>query len=94
MTHEQRYDRLERIARLMCQASSRSLRESRKQTAKLKAYVVALEEHDAATVVALERPQDTQATEGLRMATESLNQAREELRRSIVHRAHHPRRRD
>lgn len=83
MTPEQRYDRLERIALLMCEAASRSLRESRKQTAKLKIYVAALQEHDAAELAAGQRSEDSETSEGLRRATERLAQAREELRHSI-----------
>ena len=83
MTPEQRYDRLERIARLICEASSRSLRESRRETAKLKVYVAALKEHDAAELAARETPEDAERTEGLRRATERLALAREELKHLI-----------
>jgi hypothetical protein len=83
MTPEQRLDRLERIARLMSEGALRSLRESRKQTSKLKDYFAALSAHDAAKLAAAERPEDFETSEKLRRATESLNQAREELKQAI-----------
>jgi hypothetical protein len=52
MTPEQKLDRLERHARLLYEAVLRDLRESRKQTAKLKVYLTALSERDAAKLAA------------------------------------------
>lgn len=79
MTPEQKLDRLERIARLLYEAILRDSRELRKQTAKLKGYWAALSEHDAAKLAVAERPGDLETSEMLRRATESLDQAREEL---------------
>jgi nanoRNase/pAp phosphatase (c-di-AMP/oligoRNAs hydrolase) len=90
MTPEQRLDRLERLARLLYEAILRDSRESRKQTAKLKDYWAALEEHDAAKLAAAERPEDSERSETLRRATEILNQAREELERSIENKPRRP----
>jgi len=81
MTPEQRYDRLERIARLMCEATLRANRESRKQTDKLKFLIYAHREHDAAMLAVAEKPEDSERSATLRRAREMLNQAREELRR-------------
>lgn len=83
MTPEQRLDRLERIARLMSEGALRSLRQSRKETSKLRDYWAALSEHDAAKLAAAERPGDIETSEALRRATESLDQAREELKQAI-----------
>ena len=83
MTPEQRLDRLERIARLLYEAVVRDSRETRKQTAKLRAYWAALSEHDAAKLAAAERPEDRETSETLRRATQSLDQAREELKQAI-----------
>ena len=83
MTPEQRLDRLERIARLMSEGALRSLRQTRKETSKLRAYWVALSEHDAAKLAAAERPEDRETTDTLRRATETVDQAREELKQTI-----------
>jgi hypothetical protein len=53
------YDRLERLARLLCEAAGRDLRKSRQQTKKLKRWVVAQQECDAAEQAMKERPQDS-----------------------------------
>ena len=79
---EQRYDRLERIARLMSEGALRSLRETRKKTAKLEKYYAALSEHDAAMLAVREKP-ESHWVETLRIATERLDHAREELKQAI-----------
>lgn len=83
MTPEQKLDRLERMARLLYEAVVRDSRESRKQRTKLRNYWAALSEHDAAKLSAAERPEDRETTERLRRATETLDQAREELKQTI-----------
>lgn len=83
MTPEQRLDRLERIARLMSEGALVSLRQSRKETSKLKDDFAALSEHDAAKLAVAERPQDLETSETLRRAIESLDQARKELKQAI-----------
>lgn len=86
MTPEQTYERLERKARLLCQASLVSLRESRRHTIKLEAYVTSLQEYDAAKLAAAKTPEELGAGENLRRATENLNHARESLQRANEHR--------
>jgi len=81
MTPEQRYDRLERIARLMCEATLRANRESRKQNAKLKFLIDAHQEYDAAMLAVAEKPEDSRRSEALRRARETLDQARADLKR-------------
>jgi hypothetical protein len=83
MTPEQRLDRLERIARLMSEGALRSLRQTRKETSKLRDYWAALSEHDAAKLAAAERPEDLETSETLRRAAEKLDHAREELKQTI-----------
>jgi hypothetical protein len=89
MTPEQTYDRLERTARLLCQASLVSLRESRQHTLKLEAYVTKLREYDAAKLAAAKMPEELETMEDLRRATEDLNHARESLQRANEHRPSH-----
>ncbi|HYJ85496.1 MAG TPA: hypothetical protein VEW46_05555 [Pyrinomonadaceae bacterium] len=83
MTPEQRLDRLERMARLLYEATVRDSRESRKRRAQLEGYWTALSEHDAAKLAAAERPEDLETSETLRRATEGLDRAREELKQAI-----------
>ena len=83
MTPEQRYDRWERIARLCYKAAVRSNRESRQQTKKLKLYVDAQRQGEAAKRAVEELPEDSDRKERLLKATQILEQAREELRRCI-----------
>jgi hypothetical protein len=81
MTPEQKYDRLERIARLMYEGALRSSRESRKQRVRLESYVAALREYDVAKQAVAAGPEDSEAIESLSRASQALNKAREELRR-------------
>ena len=76
---EQRLDRLERIARLLYEEATCASRASRKQTKKLKSYVDALREHEAAKI-ASERPEDLETKESLLKAILILNRARQELK--------------
>ena len=81
MTPEQRYDRLERMARLMYEDALRASRESRKQTALLGSYVDAQREYELAKLAIAAKPEDSETNETLRKAREVLDQARAELRR-------------
>jgi hypothetical protein len=81
MTLEEKYDRWERIARLVNEDAIRSLRESRIRTKQLKSYVDALREHDVAKAATEERPEDLDANERLEQARQILDRAREALRR-------------
>ena len=81
MTLEQKYDRLERIARLLYEGSLRASRESRKQTVDLGHYVEARKEYEVATQAVAASPADLQAIETLQRAAEALEKAREKLRR-------------
>jgi hypothetical protein len=80
MTPEQRYDRLERIARLMYEDALRASRESRKQTDLLSSYVDAQREYELAKLAIAVKPEDSETTETLRKAREVLDRAREELK--------------
>ncbi len=81
MTPEQRYDRLERIARLMYEGALRSSRESRKHTAQLRSYVEAQREYEVAKLAVAAKPDDSETNETLCRAEEILKRAREELKR-------------
>lgn len=83
ITLEQRYDRWERIARRCCEAAVRESRESRQQTKKLRLYVDAEREWYAALHALEELPANSERKEGLLRATQILDQAREELRRTF-----------
>jgi hypothetical protein len=80
MTPEQRLDRLERIARLLYEEATRASRASRKQTKKLKSYIDAQREHEAAKIASEERPEDSETKESLLKAILILNRARQELK--------------
>jgi hypothetical protein len=80
MTLEQKYDRWERIARLVDEDAIRSSRASRKQMKELKFYVDALRKYDAAKMASEERPEDLELKESFLKAGQILNRAREELR--------------
>ena len=79
MTPEQ-YDRLERLARLLCEAAGRDLRKSRQQTKKLKIYVAAQQAWDVAEQAVEELPEDPGRRERLVRAREVLDQARQDLK--------------
>jgi hypothetical protein len=81
MTLEQKYDRWERIARLVNDDAICAARESRKRTKELKSYVDALREYDAAKTASEERPKDLDTKESLVEAKQILDRAREALRR-------------
>jgi len=80
MTPEQRFDRLERIAHLFCEAADRCS----EQTAKLKRYMQAQVEHEAARTDARALPSDGDRQETFQRAVENLNQAREEFRQTLA----------
>jgi len=80
MTLEQKYDRWERIARLVYEDAIRTSRASRKQTKKLKFYVDAVREYEAAKMASEERPEDSDTKEGLLKAGLVLDRTRQELR--------------
>jgi hypothetical protein len=80
LTPEQRYDRWERIARLLYEAAMRSTRESRKQTKKLGLYLDAQRDYEAAALALQERPEDSDTNKNLLRARRMLDRAREELR--------------
>lgn len=81
MTLEEKYDRWERIARLVYEDATRTSRASRKQAKELKAYVDALREYDAAKMASEEAPEDSDTKERLVVARQVLDRAREALRR-------------
>lgn len=81
MTPEQKYDRWERIARMLYEAAKRSTLESRKQTKRLASYLNAQRDYEAAATTASERPGDLVSNRNLLKAKRVLDQAREELRR-------------
>ncbi len=74
------YDRLERLARLLCEATARDARKSREQTKKLKRWVAAQKECDVAEEAVKERPEDSDRKEILVRARQLLDQAREDLK--------------
>ena len=74
------YDRLERLARLLCEATARDLRTSRQQTKKLKRWVTAQHECYAAEKAVEELPEDLGRKELLAKARQLLDQAREDLK--------------
>lgn len=79
MTPEQRYDRWERIARLLYEAAMRSTRESRRRTKKLKLYVDARRRCEAAERAIEELPEDSDGKAALLSARQFLEQARKDL---------------
>ena len=81
MTPEQKYDRWERIARLLYEDATRRSRESRKQTAKLKFYLDADRRNHAARRELAEDPKDSAKIERADLARQALDRAREDLKR-------------
>ena len=81
MTPEQRYDRWERIAKLLYEAATRSSRESRKHNAKLKFLLEANRQHDAAMLTAAANPESAEMRETVDRTGRILKQAREDLKR-------------
>ena len=79
MTPEQRFDRLERIARLFCEGAERC----GEQTANLKRYMQAQVEHEAVRAEARKLPKDADRQEALERAVGKLNVAREEFRQTL-----------
>ena len=80
MTPEQRYDRLERMARLLYEAATNSVRQSRSETKKLKAYVEAQKNYESIALADKARPGDSDTSSGLVNARRALEQARENLK--------------
>ena len=76
-------DRLERTARLLYEALGRDLRKGRQQTKKLKRWVAAGKECEAAEKALQESPDDSEKKETLRRARQLLDQARSDLKHSI-----------
>jgi hypothetical protein len=81
MTPEQRFDRLERLARLLGERPRHHRRESRKQTDRPRDYVTALGEFLAARQALEAKPDDSETNENLRRAEEVLDRTRNELTR-------------
>jgi hypothetical protein len=77
------YDRLERMARLLCEALERDVRKGRQQTKKLKRWVAAGKECEAAEEAMQESPDDSEKKETLLRARQLLEQARSDLKHSI-----------
>lgn len=82
MTPEQKLDRLERMVRLLYEAILRDSRETRKRTAKWKAYLAAHREHEAAELETSENPDDPEAVNSLRIAKANLKRAWSEVKAS------------
>jgi hypothetical protein len=74
------YDRLERIARLLCEATAQDLSKSREQTKKLKRWVAAQKECDAAEQALKDMPEDSEKKEILLRARQLLDEARSDLK--------------
>lgn len=83
ITLEQRYDRWERIARRCYEGALRESRESRQQIKKLKLYLDAQTEWYDALHSLEELPADSERKERLLRARQTLDQSREELRRTL-----------
>jgi hypothetical protein len=83
ITQEQRFARWERILRRCYEAEVRESREVRDQTKKLKLYLDATNQWFAARRALDELPEDLGRKEELLKATHVLDQAREELRRTL-----------
>jgi aminoglycoside phosphotransferase (APT) family kinase protein len=81
MTSEQKLDLLERLARSLCERPLYPRRESRKQADALGDYLNALTEFDAASQAFAQKLDDPDTNERLKQARESLDHAREELKR-------------
>jgi len=80
MTSEQKLDRLERLARSLCERPLFPRREPRKQIVRLGDYLKALTEYDAASQALEQKPNDPDTNGRLNRARESLDQARNELK--------------
>ncbi len=74
------YDRLERLARLLCEATARDARKSCEQTKKLKRWAAARKQCEAAEQAVEERPEDSDRKEILARARQLLDQARSDLK--------------
>jgi len=81
MISQQKFNRLERIVRLLGERTSPDMRESRKQTAALGNYVTAVSESDAARRALAAKPEDLETKAAFHRAQQSLEIAREELQR-------------
>jgi GAF domain-containing protein len=83
VTLEQRYDRWERLLRRCCEADLRASRESRHQIKKLRLYLDAQTEWYLAWRSLEELPADSERKERLLQAKQTLDESREELRRTL-----------
>jgi len=83
ITLEKKFDRWERILRRCYEADVRASRESRQQIKKLKLYLAAQTEWYDAFRSLEELPSDSERKERLLRARQTLDQAREELRRTL-----------
>jgi hypothetical protein len=81
MISQQKFNRLERLVRLLGERPSRYMLESRKQTAALGNYVTAVRECDAARQSLTSKPEDLETRAAFHRAQKSLEIAREELQR-------------
>lgn len=79
MISQQKFNRLERLVRLLAERPSRYLRESRKQTAALGNYVAEVRECDAAREALAAKPEDLETTAAFHRAQKFLEIVREEL---------------
>jgi hypothetical protein len=81
VTQDEQLDRLERSLRLFLKRPVRDRREASITATKLGAYVTALGQYDAARRALEQKPDNLATNETLSRARESLDQAREELKR-------------
>ncbi len=81
MTPEQKYDRWERVARLLYEDATRRSGESRKQTAKLKFYLAAVRRHESARRALAAERNNSEKIAAANLAKQTLDQAREDLKR-------------
>ena len=79
MTIEERYDRLERMARLLYEAETRSLRVSRSQTKKLRANLEGQKNYES-VLVEKARTGNSNTSSALVRAQKALEQARGNLK--------------
>jgi len=84
MISQQKFNRLERLVRLLGERPSRYLRESRKQTAALGNYVTAVRQCDAARQALAAKPGDSETIAAFHLDQKSLELAREELKRQTA----------
>lgn len=83
MTPDQKMDRVERLARLLCEKPLYPEHTSGIQTATLCDYAVALGKYDEARQVLAAEPDRPEANEAARIAAETLDRARQEVKRQF-----------